>query len=198
MGWLTESYRMLGEARVEALRERVEAELRRSASGIDPALLEQLKAEVLFWAGEFDNAYQAATVVSSSRLPERWRAASCALRVTSSLFGGHVDRARELFERHRALLEQRPGLHHLEALIALKSGEAAKARELLKSRVESWERPKLVRAALALIEAEIALKLDESAHDKLDEALALEGDSWVAAAARALTSSRGASAAPSH
>src|SRR5262249_26325171 len=98
-------------------------------------------------------------------------------------------RAKELLETNRSLLEKRPGLHHLEALIALKSGDARAARVAFTRLEESWERPKLVRAALALVEAQIALALGEDGSDELRLAQELGGESWVPRVARELSSS---------
>jgi hypothetical protein len=187
--WLLDSYKLLGEGRLSELKPRVEEELQRKASGVDRSVLEQLRAETLFWAGDFDAAYAAACAIDTSRMPELWRGATFGLRITSSLMGGHAPRAKELLEQHRAVLEKRPGLHHLEAMVALESGDASSAKAVFQGRVENWERPKLVRAALALIEARIALALGEPAKDKLDLAQQLGGESWVPKAARALLTS---------
>jgi hypothetical protein len=181
--WLMESYRMLGEANLEQLRPRVEEELRKNASGVNRLVVEQLWAEVLFWSGDFERAYTTAMGIDLQRMPELWRGATWGVRFTSSLFGGHVERAKEILLTERAALEKRPGLHHLEALVLLKQGDLKGARERFQSRVETIERPPLVRAAIALVEAEIALGLGEDASGKLAEAQALGGDSWVPRAA---------------
>lgn len=178
--WLRESYRLLGEGKVFALKPRVAEELRKNVSGVNRQIVELLWAEVLFWSGEFDAAYTAAMAIDLPRMPELWRAAVHGVRFTSSLFGGHVDRAKEILVTNREALEKRPGLHHLEALVMLKEGDAKGARERFRSRVENIERPPLVRAALALVEAQIAVALGEDATAKLAEARQLGGDSWVA------------------
>jgi hypothetical protein len=190
--WLQQSYRLLADAKLSELRPRVEAELAKGVSGVDRSICEQLWGETLFWSGEFERAYETACAIDTSRMPELWRAATVGLRVTSSLWGGHVERARELLETNRALLTKRPGLHHLEAMVALKSGDAKTAREKFTRLQENWERPPLVRGALALIEAQIALGLGENADAQLALAQQLGGESWVPQAARALTTPRSA------
>jgi hypothetical protein len=190
--WLQLSYKLLADAKLAELRPRVEAELRKSVSGVDRSILEQLWAETLFWSGEFERAYETALAIDTARMPELWRAATLSMRVTSSLMSGHLERAREILETNRALLTQRPGLHHLEAMVALKSGDAKTAREKFTSLDEGWERPPLVRAALALIEAQIALGLGENADAKLAVAQELGGESWVSQVARTLTTPRSA------
>jgi hypothetical protein len=190
--WLAQSYKLLADGKLGELRPRVEAELQKSGSGVDRSILEQLWAETLFWSGEFERAYDAALAIDTARMPELWRAATFSLRVTSSLMGGHVERAREILEANRALLTKRPGLHHLDAMMALKSGDAKTAREKFTSVDEGWERPPLVRAALALIEAQIALGLGETADAKLALAQELGAETWVAQVARTLTTPRSA------
>jgi hypothetical protein len=178
--WLAESYRLLGEAKLSQLKPRVEEELRKNVSGVNRQIVELLWAEVLFWSGEFEAAYTAATAIDLERLPALWRAAVHGVRFTSSLFGGQLERAKEILTTNHEALTKRPGLHHLEALVLLREGDAKAARERFRSRVETLERPPLVRAALALVEAEIAQALGEDPTAKLEEAHRLGGESWVA------------------
>src|SRR5690606_5806753 len=99
---------------------------------------------------------------------------------------GHVDEARRALYANEASLRERPGFHELEALVEARSGNAAKARERLQSASEPTPRPKLARAAVALLEAELAVAEGKDPRPFGEQAVALGGDSFIPRAAEKL------------
>jgi hypothetical protein len=183
--WITESYRLLGEGQLSELGPRVEAELSQQ-SAIARPVLELLRGEVLFWSGEFDRAHEQAEAIDIRHLPEAWHGALYGLGIASAAFTGRHDEARTGLAAHHAALSERPGFHYLEAVVALRAGDAARARERLESMPEEPPRMPMVRAARALLRAELARAHSEPAEDFIGEAVALGGQSFVPARARAL------------
>lgn len=187
--WLAQTYRLINTGRVAAFRDEVEAELKRPASPIRRQVLELMRAEALFWLGDFAGARAAVKQIDLKKLAPAWEGAVRGLIVTSSAFGGQVEEAQQTLVDHRALLQERPGYHQLEALAAVRAGDFVKARERWNSPAPDeaeWERPPVVRAALALVQAEIALGFGEPADAFIAEAVALGGDSFIPARAKAL------------
>ena len=176
--WLVESYRRVREAQLGAARARVERELA-GQSPVSRPVLELLLAEILLWTGDFDGARAQAEKIELRRLPELWHSGVHALHVTLDAFTGRTSEASQRLYANEQSLRERPGFHELEALIATKRGDAAKARERLAASHETAPRPPLILAALALLRAEIALAHGEPARAFIDEAIRLGGDSFV-------------------
>jgi hypothetical protein len=188
--WLTETYDLFGEGKLSEVRRRVEAERGRPSS-IQREVLELMLAELTFWSGDFEGSLTAAKMLSVEKLPEIWRGAVHELTLVSSLFSGRVADARALLTAHEAALRERPAFHELEALIALKEGDPQRARERWDARDPGdGPRPPMVRAALAMLQAEIALAHGEAAERFVSDAVSLAGESFVAGRARSLTSRR--------
>jgi len=188
--WVLETYRLLLECRLGEARARVDAERTKTASSIKPKLLELLHGELLFWSGEHEAAYAAAKQLDARELPELWRPSAYELLLASAAFTGRAAEARAVMTEHAAELKERPGFHQLEALVALREGDSAKARTHWMSASNAGPRPKLVQAALALLQAELAVAAGEPADAFIAEAERLGGDSFCGGAARALTTSR--------
>jgi hypothetical protein len=94
-----------------------------------------------------------------------------------------------VLDGHAEALRDRPGFHQLEALVALREGNVERARERWSSAPnEDPKRPTLIRAALAMFQAELALASGEPASAFLAEATALGGESFISAEARRLSS----------
>ncbi len=188
--WVLATYRLLLECRLAEARERVDAERAAASSPIKPRLLELLSAELQFWSGEHEAAYAAAKQLDAAELPELWRPAVWELVLASAAFTGRAAEARAVLTEHAAELRERPGFHQLEAMVALREGDAAKAREHWTSASNVGPRPRLVQAALALLQAELAHASGEASEAFIVEAERLGGDSFCGRYARALTTPR--------
>jgi hypothetical protein len=184
--WVLHSYELLLQCRLGEVRARVEAEREATASLIKRPLLELLRGEVLFWAGEHPQAYEAAKQLDVQQLPELWRGSAYELQLAAAAFTGRVAEARAVLDRHAAALRERPGFHQLEALVALREGDPAKARERWNSAPNTEPRPPLVRAALALLQAELAIAHGERPDAFVAEAIACGGESFVPQMAQTL------------
>lgn len=183
--WLVESYRLLREAQLGAARARVERALA-GQSAVSRPVLELLLGEILFWAGEWEAARAQAEKIELRRLPELWHSGVHALHVTLDAFTGRTAAASQRLYANEESLRERPGFHELEALIAMRAGDAAKARERLAASKEEAPRPPLILAALALLQAEIALAHGEPAKAFVEQAITLGGDSFVPRVAKEL------------
>lgn len=187
--WVLESWRLLGEGRLAELEPRLDAELTKPRYGVAPVILEQLKGEWLLWSGDFEAALTQARSIDLERMPGIWHSAVHGLIVAAAIFSGRTAEAREALTRGEAALKEEPGFHHLQALVALREGDAAKARERMLSLSEPPPRHPLFRAALAMLQAEIALAHGEKVDALLADAIAQGGESFVPARARSLLTS---------
>ncbi len=187
--WLIETYDLVRAARLSDAQARLEKELA-GQPRYARAVLDLLAAELAFWRGELEPSLLLAKALELKALPPLWHSGVHSLVVVANVFTGRVEEARRVLYGNEESLRERPGFHELEALVELRAGNALKARERLASTTEKEPRPRLARAAVALLEAEIAIALGEPPEKHVAEAVELGGDSFVPEAARKLLRSR--------
>jgi hypothetical protein len=185
--WLIETYDLVRAARLNEAQARLERELA-GQPRYARAVLDLLAAEIAFWRGELEPALLLAKAPDLKALPPLWHSGVHSLVVVANVFTGRVEQARHVLYENEQSLRERPGFHELEALVEMRAGNPLKARERLASTTEKEPRPKLARAAVALLEAEIAIALGEPADEHIAEAVELGGDSFVPQAAKSLRS----------
>ncbi|MBK7860267.1 MAG: hypothetical protein IPJ65_16965 [Archangiaceae bacterium] len=186
--WILKAYQLLGDGELRVLEPLVDAELK-AVSPVARPVLELLRGELRFWAGDFEQAYVLAKKLELESLPEVWRSALHGLLVAAAAFTGRHDEARATLEANREGLSERPGFHYLEALVALRAGDVQRARERFLSVTEAPPKLKMVRAARAMLRAELGRAAGEPIDAWVEEAVRDGGDSFVAARARELQSS---------
>lgn len=188
--WVTATYQLMGECQLTQVREQVDAQLRRASSPVSRDVLRIMRAEALLWSGELDAALAEAKSIDVAKLHRSWHRPVWGTQVAALMFLGRAAEAHALLEAHREVLSVAPGFHQLEAAVALKLGEPQKASALMSQRGEDPTRPPLLKAARALLEAEVALALDEAprAQELLKQALELGAGTFAQTRAAALLS----------
>ena len=189
--WVEASYQLMGDAMLPELLQRVNLELGRASSPVSRGLLQVMRAETLLWSGELSMAIDQAAAIDVTTLHPMWHRPVWGTQVAALMFLNRPDEAKAMIETHRAVLDEAPGFHQLEAAVAMSAGEIERAHQLMSLRRDDQTRPRLLRAARAMLEGELALRRHETdrALALLGEAIQLGGSSMIPARASRLLAS---------